>query len=83
MARAVTYTCDGCGAVKGTTNHWFSAYGYAINAGAGDRGRITTLISGSEGFAVVPFDEAKDNHFCGEQCVLKAVAAALPGLIGK
>lgn len=68
--RAVRVTCDGCGAIKGDTNHWL-----AMQA---DDDPEESYIS----LGIASFNNASQDakHYCGEQCLLKAVAAALPDL---
>ncbi len=65
MAAKTQYVCDGCGAVKGETNHW-----YSVAQGTG----VFTVRPWS--FAD-KLDER--SHFCGASCVQKALSKFLVG----
>ncbi len=58
--RKESFTCDVCGAVKGTTNHWWRVYvdGVALSVIGWD--------------ARAEWD--KEFHICGEACALKKVS---------
>lgn len=61
--REEIYKCDERGKVKGETNHWFAMNG------------------ANEAVIIVPFSKIAGTdwkHFCGEGCLMKAVARNLP-----
>ena len=70
MARSETVTCDGCGKVKGTTDHWFVVT--VIDSGDGIRSIILTTGSG-----ICANENSAD--LCGESCVLKKVSELIGG----
>lgn len=65
MAALTQYRCDGCGATKGETNHWWKL---GLVAGV----RLIVLAweehYGGEG------DFHLEYHLCGHACVLKKVS---------
>ncbi len=61
--RSERIVCDGCGAVKQETNHWYSVWLYC------DRFLIKTLGTLSD----IP-DGVKVLDLCGQSCVLKSVS---------
>ncbi|HEX3156764.1 MAG TPA: hypothetical protein VHV32_19200 [Candidatus Angelobacter sp.] len=61
MAVTEQFSCDTCGKLKQTTNHWF----LAVWDGAAITVRHWTSVqeSNRHGF----------KHYCGQECVIKAV----------
>ncbi len=59
--RQETFVCDVCGAVKGTTNHWWKVEIESNN----------TLIMSQW---TMMGDRPKVSHICGEACALKKVS---------
>lgn len=65
--------CDKCGKLKGENNHWYAVDQFSIMED--DTGAC---------FEVTPFSHVTDgmldkyhNHYCGRECVQKALAAWL------
>lgn len=61
MAETKQYTCDGCGAVKGSTNHWWRAVS----------GVTWTMHPWDLPEEFIADPEMKVLHICGEQCAIK------------
>jgi hypothetical protein len=60
MARVIQDVCDGCGEVRGTTNHWWTIR-------EGDRTSLTVEAFRPES---TPLD-SRMQIFCGEVCATK------------
>lgn len=62
----VTHTCDGCGATRGETNHWFAVE-------IKERGTILPVMTITAFLDSSPSAE----HFCGESCLIKRISVYL------
>lgn len=58
MSQITNTVCDGCGRVKGETNHWFRVAEMSHS--------FTTRMD------INPYDKRKHNDYCSQGCVTKA-----------
>lgn len=65
------YKCDGCGAIRGETNHWWVGFICRFPHGA----RLTV-------WANEDLEDA-DGHFCGVECGMKWVSQVLAKINNK
>ena len=61
------YKCDGCGAERKETNHWYTAYKTSKTFG-------TVLSTWEEAKAGAILDFPGVRHLCGRNCVVKYIS---------
>lgn len=69
-----TYKCDGCGKVKGQSNHWFVA---SIAQSSEKLDGIIVIKSFRWFVQNVPNDRSW-YHYCGHECLFKSISPVLP-----
>ena len=67
------YICDGCGAEKGETNHWFAVKLWP-----------ESVEQPAPRLEIRSFDDAGLNpqHYCGQACLIKRVSGFIGSLDG-
>ena len=70
MSQETISKCDGCGATKGTVNHWWMVAEKLMHPANGDNPPVAGIV-------VIPWDERfvkQVKHYCGQACIQKAVS---------
>ena len=66
-----TFRCDGCGALKDKSNHWWLVAEYP--------GELL-VAQWTDELAALRTDKEQWRHYCGRECVQKAIEKFMGGL---